>query len=169
MKSTILVCTCMLFLTFMVFSCQRPSAHTLKNNSKSGWKAVYKHDESGKQIEGSIDSLIAGIRNGYDIRVGWGWEKQLGDSIVRLEHFAEPIFLTIIQEKNVSVIIDAHPLLASYVDISNQKIAEGGPIWQCTLTTTGEFNAQVHDRASAELIRDWPQRQRMTWFLEYPL
>ena len=133
-----------------------------------GWKAVYKHDENGEQIKGSLDSLIAGIRSGYSVRVGWGWEKEIGDSIVRLEHMATPIFLTILQEKEVSVVIDAHPLLQSYIELGSQRFREGGHTWQCVLTTKGTFNAQVHHRATGELIRDWPQRQRMTWFLDYP-
>ncbi|MEM8765556.1 MAG: hypothetical protein AAGD88_17205 [Bacteroidota bacterium] len=135
---------------------------------ESGWKAVYQNDENGNYLKGNLDSLIAGIRNGYDVRIGWGWEKQLGDSILRLEHMAEPLFLTIIQEKDVSIVIDAHPLLQSYIDITDQKIGEGGHIWQCVLTTKGTFNAQVHNRSTGELIKDWPQKQKMTWFLDYP-
>jgi hypothetical protein len=141
----------------------------LKSKSQEfGWKAVYKHDDNGKPVSGSLDSLIAGIRNGYQVRVGWGWERKLGDSTVRLEHIAEPLFLTIIQEKNVSVVIDAHPLLKSYLDIQQQKFGEGGHFWQCVLTTQGSFNAQVHNRSTGELVKDWPQKHRMTWFLEYP-
>ncbi len=82
---------------------------------------------------------------------------------------SEPLFLTIIQEKNVSVVIDAHPLLQSYIDIDSQRFGIGGHIWQCVLTTKGSFNAQVHNRSTGELIRDWPQKHKMTWFLEYPI
>ncbi len=150
-------------------SCNPPvSPITTTAETGSGWKAVYKHDEYGNPLEGSMDSLIAGIRNGYDLRVGWGWQRERGDSVLRLEHIAEPLFLTIIQEKDVSIVIDAHPLLTSYIDVGKQKFGEGGHIWQCVLTTKGEFNAQVHDRSTGELINDWPQRQRMTWFLDYP-
>ena len=139
-----------------------------KEVSTYGWKSVYKNDENGNRLSGNIDSLIAGIRNGYDVRVGWGWEKELADSILRVEHMAESLFLTAIQEKDVSAIIDAHPLLQSYIDADNQSFGEGGHIWQCVLTTKGTFNAQVHNRSTGELMKDWPQRHKMTWFLEYP-
>ena len=135
---------------------------------QSGWKAVYQNDPNGKAIEGNIDSLISGIRNGYDIRVGWGWEKEIGDSLVQLEHMATPIYISILQEKDVSAIIDAHPLLASYLAIDQQKFSAGGHPWQCIMTTQGTFNAQVYDRATDTLIKDWPQRHRITWFVEYP-
>lgn len=135
----------------------------------TGWTAVYKHDEYGTSLEGNIDTLISAIRSGYDLHVGWGFEKELSDTLLRLEHIAKPVFITIIQEKYVSVVIDPHPLLSSYYDISNQSIADGGHTWQCVLTTKGEFNAQIHHRSSGELIKDWRQRQRMTWFVNYPV
>lgn len=139
-----------------------------KRAPSGGWKAVYMHSENGQSIDGNIDSLIAGIRKGYAMRIGWGWEKQLGDSILKLEHVAEPLFTSIIQGKSVSVIIDPHPLLKSYVHSQAQTIGEGGHIWQCVLTTSGTFNAQVFHRSTGELINDWPQRHRMIWYLEYP-
>ncbi len=146
--------------------------HTQNSNDNktiiSGWKSVYQNDKDGRRLAGNIDSLIVGIRNGYDVRIGWGWEKELGDSILRLEHMAEPLFLTIIQEKTVSAVIDAHPLLQSYIDSNNQKIGDDGHIWQCVLTTKGTFNAQTLNRSTGELIKDWPQKHKMTWFLEYP-
>jgi hypothetical protein len=155
----------LLILNVIIYGCvQQPEVR----DASFGWKAVYKHDENGQVVDGTMDDLIEGIRKGYNVRVGWGWEKKLGDSLVRLEHMAEPVFLTIIQEKQVSVVIEAHPLLSSYIDIENQTIGEGSHTWQCVLTTQGEFNAQVHHRATGELIKNWPQRQRMTWFLDYP-
>lgn len=136
---------------------------------ESGWKSVFKNDENGNAIGGNIDSLIMGIRNGYDVRIGWGWERTLGDSILRLEHVAEPLYISIIQDKNVSAIIDPHPLLESYIDIDRQSFGDGGHFWQCIMTTKGTFNAQVYDRTNGQLIKDWPQNHKMTWFLEYPI
>ena len=82
---------------------------------------------------------------------------------------ANPIFLTVIQEKDVSAIIDMHPMLKSYIHAENQVFDDTGHFWQCVLTTQGTFNAQVYHRAGGNMIKDWPQRHRMTWFLEYPL
>ena len=133
-----------------------------------GWRSVYKHDGNGKLLEGSMDSLIAGIRNGYDVRIGWGWQRQLGDSLLTLEHVAEPLYISIIQGSDVSAIIDPHPLLKSYIAINEQAFSEEGHIWQCIMTTKGTFNAQVYDRSTGKLVKDWPQNHKMTWFLEYP-
>ena len=132
------------------------------------WKAVYKNDRNGKRISGSIDTLIAGIRAGYSVKVGWGWKKELGDSTLILEHVATPLYISIIQQKHISAIIDAHPLLESYFKIDAQKFAEGGHIWQCVMTTQGTFHAQVYDRATGALLKDWPQTHTITWFLDSP-
>lgn len=153
----------------VLFSCNdAPSTDNQAQVIHSGWRSVYKHDGDGNRIHGNIDSLIMGIRSGYDVRIGWGWERERGDSTLRLEHVAQPLYLSIIQEKEVSAIIDAHPLLQSYLDINNQQFGEGGHLWQCVLTTRGTFNAQVHDRSTGELLRDWPQRHTMTWFIDFP-
>ncbi|MEM9933520.1 MAG: hypothetical protein AAF824_07900 [Bacteroidota bacterium] len=159
----------------VITSCIQPPQ---EEKTPSGWQAVYKHDEDGLRVAGSIDTLIQGIRKGYDVRVGWGWHRtlsdperiaQIGDSSLSIEHMAEPVFLTIIQEKDVSVVIDAHPLLSSYFTVEGQTFREGGHIWQCVLTTQGTFNAKVFNRATGELMQDWPQTHRMTWFLDYPI
>ncbi|WP_444925296.1 hypothetical protein ACJJI4_12075 [Microbulbifer sp. TRSA002] len=157
-----------LFIVLLLFIVGGCNSSNINANTpvKQGWQAVYRHDENGSPIAGSMDALIDGIRSGYSVRVGWGWEKNVEGSLIRLEHMAEPLFLTIIQEEFVSAVIAPHPLLDSYID--RQTFGEGGHIWQCVLTSKGTFNAKVYNRASDELIRDLPQRQIMTWFLEYP-
>jgi hypothetical protein len=153
----------------VVFFATTPSANAQsKLKPRAGWQAVYQHDENGKPLQGSIDALITAVRHGYNIRIGWGWQRTLGDSLVRLEHVAYPVFLSVIQEKHVSAVIEPHPLLKSYLDVKQQKFQEGGHWWHCVLTTQGTFQAQVYHRESGTLLHDWPQRQRMTWFVEYP-
>jgi hypothetical protein len=134
----------------------------------SGWTEVYSHDENGKGTFGEIKNLLDGLRKGYSLKVAWSWTRQLGDSSVTLEHFAEPIFVTIVQKKNVSIIINPHPLVKSYLDINKQEFDNPNSIWQCILTTQGTFNAIVYNQTTGEIIKNWPQRQKMTWFLEYP-
>lgn len=138
----------------------------LKNNQ--GWTAVYANDENGVASSGSLQSLIEGLRKGYSLKIGWSWTRRIGDSTVTLEHFAEPIFISIIQEKNVSAIIDPHPLLKNYINIDQQVFDNPANIWQCVLTTTGSFNAMVYNRTSGEVVRNWPQKHKMVWYLEYP-
>ena len=152
-----------LCVVFFVNAC-----NTVDYREKATWRAVYKNDQNGETVSGNIDTLIAGIRAGYDVRVGWGWQREQGDSTLSLEHIATPIYMSIIQEKHVSAIIDAHPLLESYRDIDKQRFGAGGHTWQCILTTKGTFNAQVYDRVADTLLNDWPQKHTITWFLDCP-
>ncbi len=138
------------------------------SNTRSGRTSVYSHDENGNALSGSKEELLDGLRKGYSLKVGWGWTRTLGDSSVTLEHFAEPIFTTIIQKKHLSIVIQAHPLLKSYLAIDQQEFNHPDDFWQCVLTTEGTFNAQVSKRSTGELVRHWPQRHRMNWYLEYP-
>jgi hypothetical protein len=135
---------------------------------KTGWTSVYAHDEKGNHTSGSMDELMNGLRKGYSLKIGWSWTRQLGDSTVTLEHFAEPIFVTIIQQKHVSAIINPHPLLKNYIDRSKQEFDNPANLWQCVLTTEGKFNAMVYNRTTGEIVKDWPQRHKMVWYLEYP-
>lgn len=161
-------------VALIIASCIFHSCHYSQNQAGTGdlnhvgWKAVYKHDKNGNPVSGSIDSLITGIRNGYNLRVGWGVKVEREDTVITIEHMAEPLFLTILQESEVSIVIDAHPLLESYWRIEAQQFREGGHIWQCVMNTTGTFNARVFNRSTGELVRDMPQQHRMTWFLQYP-
>jgi|GEM_PF-953920 len=157
----------LLLVTLFFCNCQA-SEKEVKTTGSSGWTLVYKHDKTGQKIAGDKAELIHAIRGGYSIRVGWGWERMREGSLLRLEHMATPIFLSVIQEKDIAAVIDAHPLLESYFDIQQQTFREEGHIWQCVLSTTGTFNAKVYHRATGELLRDMPQRHHMSWFVEFP-
>jgi hypothetical protein len=159
----------MRFIFFVMFSLVVNLSFSQKPKGKTaGWTAVYSHDEMGIASSGSIEKLFEGLRKGYSLKISWHWTKQIGDSMVTLEHFAEPIFVTIIQKKYVSAIINPHPLLKSYIDISKQEFDNPGNLWQCILTTQGTFNAMVYKSTTGEKIKDWPQRHKMTWYVEYP-
>lgn len=151
----------------LLWTCQDASKK-ITVAASSGWDLVYKHDKNGQTIAGDKTQLIDAIRHGYSVRVGWGWERMRDDTLIRLEHMAEPIFLSIIREQDIAAVIDAHPLLENYLDIQQQTFREGGHIWQCVLSTTGTFNAKVYHRATGELLRDLPQRHHMSWFVEFP-
>ena len=163
MKNT-LICA----IVFFISGC---STFNFKQNSIEtyGGQVVYKHDKGGNPISGNLETLINGIRSGYSVRVGWGWEKNIRGSQMKLEHVAEPVFLSIIQDNLVSAVIDPHPLLENYLNLENQSFRKEGEVWQSILTTNGSFNAMIFSRTTGELIKDWPQRQMMTWYLEYPL
>ncbi|TMU50395.1 hypothetical protein [Flagellimonas algicola] len=117
------------------FPCVREKQiKTSPEQTGSGWKLVYQNDKNGNGLKGNIDALITGTRNGYDVRMGWDWKGQLGDAVLIFGHVAEPLSMSIIQNENVSAIIDPHPFLKSYVNIDSRDLGEAGHIWQCIMT-----------------------------------
>jgi hypothetical protein len=158
---------CIVLLHAFLFGSQLHAQTGLKISPR-GWVAVYSNDENGEATAGSKTELINGLRAGYALKVGWGWKRMIADSLVSLEHFASPVFTTVINEKDVSVVIDPHPLLKSYFQIDQQTFADSVQQWQCVLTTRGTFNAIVFSPKTGEKIKDWPQRHKMVWYLQYP-
>lgn len=158
----------LLALSIFIFSCQSAPPVDRIIDKPDGWQLIFKHDEEGNSIGGSKEELIQAIRSGYSVRIGWGWERERDGEVLHLEHIATPLYLSIIKDDLVSAIIDAHPLLESYIDENNQAFSESGHYWQCVMTSAGTFNARVYHRGSGKLLKDWPQRHILSWFVEYP-
>ena len=45
------------------------SFETVQAEGERNWKLVYNHDENGNPISGSLEALIAAIRNGADVHI----------------------------------------------------------------------------------------------------
>jgi hypothetical protein len=133
--------------------------------ANTGWQAVYKHNENGKPLSGNKQALIDAIRNGYDVKIGWGFQLKR-DTSIRLEHTANPHFVTITKNDEVTAIIHEHALLNSYMS-DTPKFNLPMHSWKCVLSTTGTFNAMIYDTKKEELVNDFPQRHIMTWFVNY--
>ncbi len=151
-----------------MLSCQATAPTVESIKKPDGWQLAFKHDREGNPIAGSKEDLIQAIRSGYSVRIGWGWEREVEGELLHLEHMATPLYLSIIKDEVVSAIIDAHPLLESYLDEQKQTFSEAGNYWQCIMTSQGTFNARVYHRGTGELLKDWPQRHILSWFVEYP-
>lgn len=158
----------LLVLSMFMLSCQPTTSNPESEHQPDGWQLAYKHDEEGNPITGNKQDLIQAIRAGYSVRIGWGWEREREGELLHLEHMATPLYLSIIKDEVVSAIIDAHPLLESYIDEQKQVFSEAGNYWQCIMTSQGTFNARVYHRGTGELLKDWPQRHILSWFVEYP-
>ncbi|MBX2815411.1 MAG: hypothetical protein KTR24_05430 [Saprospiraceae bacterium] len=60
-----------------------------QSHNQAGWKKVFQNDETGKAVYGDKLELIAAVRMGYPVRIGWGSN--------RIEHVAEAEFLSIFE------------------------------------------------------------------------
>lgn len=140
---------------------------TMSCNSRSdSWQVAFKHDEEGKSISGSKEQLFSAIRAGKDLKIGWGWDSE--ERALSIEHLATPIWLAIIDEKEVIAHLEPQVLsgidwntgTANYADSSllNQE-------WRVVINTDGTFDAIWYNKKENQLLKRIPQRHIITWFV----
>ncbi len=61
------------------------------------YKVIYEADRDGNRISGSLEELVAYVRSGNPIRVGWELGKK-GPGLQFLEHWSDAGFITIHKE-----------------------------------------------------------------------
>lgn len=154
-------------LAFAMAAGSALSAQSAPSPAGGSWRAVYKHDPSGRPLAGDKRALIEAVRRGQSVRLAWG-VRHPRDSTRSVEHTALPVFLTVVDESEVFVQVAEHLAYADYWSRDAQAIRDPRITWSAILGTTGTFNALFYNRASGELVRELPQRVTITWFVEGP-
>lgn len=134
----------------------------------SAWRLAYHHENDGRPISGSKEDLFNAVRRGYPIRLAWGSESQKDQAKISVEHSADPVFLTIMNQKELVVQIAEHIGQTSYWDPANAKFDKPQVLWRGMFSTTGEFDAVFVDRATGETVKRIPQRARIAWYVYSP-
>lgn len=133
------------------------------NEGSNEWNIIYKNDKEGNVLIGSKTELINAIRQGQDIKIGWG-AKGENHSI---EHLGDPIWLAILDEKEVIAhlepqvlsLIDWENSTANYVDATLIQSE-----WRVVITSKGEFDAVWYDRRGDSVTKRIPQNHVISWF-----
>lgn len=132
----------------------------------SEWTIALRTTKTGEVVKGSKQELITAIRNGADIKIGWGNRGKQHT----IEHLSEPIWLAVLDEKEVVASLHPQSLaqtdwdkLESHYSNSNTLHEE----WRVSITTKGSFDAIWYDRRGDSLIKRVPQNHAMTWFVKY--
>lgn len=106
----------------------------------AGWRLVYAVDSAGRPTQGEKEGLLAAIRAGQPVRVGWALTWRLQDGTTgRLEHAAEASFLTI---HHGEVFAQLAPILGQTPSARDPVVSfrtEGGRLWYGLLDTTGRL------------------------------
>ncbi len=142
---------------FLVISCTT-------NNQDSNWSIAFKNDKDGNVIHGSKNELINAIRNGADIRIGWGSKGKKH----QIEHLSDPIWIAILDEKEI--MIHLHPQVLSSINWDKYTVNYADSTllrkeWRVVLTTKGEFDAVWYDRKEQLVSKRIPQNHVITWFV----
>ncbi len=150
--------TSFLILLLLITSCN------IGNQQQHDWRIALQTTKTGEVVDGSKQELITAIRNGADLKIGWG-HKGKNHSI---EHLSEPIWLAILDEKEV--LAKLHPQYSSSLnwDSLQGNHADSSILneeWRVVLSTKGNFDAIWYDRKKDTLIKRVPQNHAMTWFV----
>lgn len=90
---------------------------------------------------------------GADVKVGWGSKGKTRS----IEHLAEPIWISVLNEEVVRVLLEPHYVTTSDTSKINEE-------WRVRMSTKGEFDALWYDKYTGQVVRIVPQRHPMTWY-----
>ena len=130
------------------------------------WQIAYKHDGEGNALKGSKEQLFAAIRAGKNVRIGWGWYSDSRN--LSIEHLADPIWLAILDQKEVIAHLEPQVLSGIDWDTATASYADSSLLdqeWRVVINTDGSFDAVWYNRKEKALSRRAPQKHLITWFV----
>ena len=122
----------------------------------------------GAPIQGAKSALFDAVRSGYPIRFAWGAAIGTRDAPASVEHAAEPVFISIMSDKELLVQLPEHIAQTSYLDPRRAKLGNPAVMWRGMMGTDGSFDAVMVNRASGKETWRMPQRARIAWFAYAP-
>lgn len=136
------------------------------------WPMMVAHDRDGQVVEGSVESLIAAIRNGCRLRVAWGARRR-NDPARTIEHIADPIWVSVRDGALVEVQLEGFLSNLRILGEPPEKYpraarfggTERAVWWRAQLRTDGSFEAIWFDGEGA-LVERVPQRHPMRWYTD---
>jgi hypothetical protein len=137
-------------------------------NCSPQWLLAYRHDTQGAAVSGSKAALFDAIRRGAPVRIGWGMKLVHQGRTISVEHTADPVFLTIVSDKEVVIQLPEHIAQKSYVDPAAAAFDTPSVMWRGLMGSDGTFDAVWVNRATGEEVRRYPQRVGLAWFAFLP-
>ncbi len=155
-----------LFFTILILLSCNENTFVENNDINAKWKVAYKNNKDGSTLQGSKEILINSIRQGASVRIGWGSKGKTH----RIEHLSDPIWIAILDEKEV--IAHLAPQVLSRIDWdSSFALYDQSDMlhqeWRVVINTDGKFDAIWYDRKENKQIKRVPQNHIITWFVDY--
>lgn len=133
-----------------------------KDKANIGWGLVYSNDENGNRLEGNLENLITLIRNGESVRISWIIEHPTNKSI-RIEHFADARFITIMSDSIVFAQID--PIVGQTPSIKDKFITLKENIeWSFSASSLGKHDSMNLNASTGVIIDHKPLKFGIKWF-----
>lgn len=128
------------------------------------WVMLYRSGHNGEALAGSKQALLAAIRSGQPIQVGWGLSLQREERSISVEHLISPVFLTIVNGDEVSAQLPEHIAQRGYASVDGAYFDDPAVMWRGLISTQGSFDAVWTNRATGVEVRRSPQRAAFTWY-----
>ena len=142
-------------LLLLVISCLTLWAYT----SQAQMQLIYAHDENGEKLTGSKDALIAAIRSGKQVRLGW----KMGNGVNTVEHFADAQMVTIM---NGEVYAQITPIISQSPKFNKNTITfNAGMKWSMIACTNGVNTTLYYDMSDGKAIQEVNSKWGNQWFI----
>jgi len=143
-----------------------PQAPTQERCAVSEWRFLFANDGHGNDLLGNRESLLAAVRRGSPLRVGWseanakeGWS---------VEEFSGVGFTNIMGKRDIVAQLDNALIQSNYLNATLAGLKNPVIEWHALMSTDGRFEAVMLDRETGRAIRKLVQRTRMNWYAFAP-
>jgi len=132
----------------------------------SCWQFVFANDGQGREVAGNREALLAAIRKGSPVRIGWSEaSRKEGWSV---EEFSEVGFTNIMGGREVVAQLASAWIQSDYLNATKAGFRRPLLEWHAIMSTDGRFEAVMVERETGRTIRKLVQRTRMNWFVFAP-
>ncbi|SEL13920.1 hypothetical protein SAMN04487910_1831 [Aquimarina amphilecti] len=157
----------MLFIVVLWSSCNIGKQHENPVNEVKGWQEIYRNDSEGNPLFGDINDLKKAVRQGCEIRVGWGiyneYKKDGLKQVITVEHTAEAQFLTI-SKGHVFAQLSKIMGQAPSRELPHLNLIKTHS-WYSILGTTGEMTQVYLDNKDVNQSDEFSDNVKMIWYV----
>ncbi|MFJ5932019.1 hypothetical protein ACQKOH_13450 [Sphingomonas sp. NPDC092331] len=132
----------------------------------SDWRLLFANGPQGEDVAGSRAALIAAVRRGSPLRVGWG--EAARDGSWSVEEFSNVGFTNIMGGSDLVVQLEPAMIQNDYLDAKKATLRAEPLEWRAIMSTDGRFDAQMTVPATGKLFRTLRQRTRIHWYALAP-
>jgi hypothetical protein len=127
------------------------------------WSLVYANDENGNRLAGDIKKLMTVVRDGEPIRISWTIEHPTNKSI-KVEHFADAKFITILSDSVVFAQIDA--IVGQTPSVKDKFITLKENIqWSFSASSNGKNDSMNLNAMTGEVLDHEQWKCGIKWFV----
>ncbi|AXT51237.1 hypothetical protein D1818_10515 [Aquimarina sp. BL5] len=156
-----------LFLLVLLSSCNITTQKENVEDKNKGWQVIYSNDNEGNALSGDIDNLKKAVRQGCEIRVGWGqyseYKKDGLTGVFAVEHTADAQFLTInkghVYAQLSRIMGQAPSRERHHINLVKTHY------WQSVLGTTGEMTQVYLDHSDVNKSDDYSDNVKVIWYV----